>query len=195
MIMNKFIFGVCTLMLVLASCKKDEPTPEPTPTPTTNPSGFTPPTTNYWEIGGLANDGSANILSCGLNASHTGLSKHFPSPINGFCHISFDAQDGTDIRSQITEGGYKAFNIAKKRELGAWPTGDSIAVNLTVEDFEGSDAAYYYYVAQGGKLYISKLNGKLRYTTDGSVNMIGSSNADINSFAFNTTVHFSWAEE
>jgi hypothetical protein len=197
---RKLCLGILFIVVGISACKKEEKKEEDK-TPT-NPTGFTPPTTNYWKIDGLAASSSADAFSINMKATSAGLSKPFSDPIGGYCNVNitskswnFETNTEYDIRSQINEGSYKEFNISTKRSLGSEPEGDSLALNLVVQDNVGADAGYYYYVAKGGKLYISKKNGKLRYTTKGVINLIGVKNPNIQNFDFNTSIDLSWAEE
>lgn len=188
--------GALLVMLAFTSCKKEETKPEDTtPTPTPTPSGFTPPTTNYWKIDTVTNSESADAFQVNLGGTQGGLSK--PFNYFGYCQINIQGDDwdnttntAIDIRSKVAEGSYIEYNLSNVQSLGYVPTGDSLSINLTLT--EGGE--YYYFICQGGKIYISKKNGKLRYTTKGVINMTGAKNGAINNFAYSKTVDFTWEE-
>ena len=188
-------FGALILMLSVTSCKKEEnKTDEPTPTPT--PTGFTPPTTNYWKINDVLNAESADAFHVNLAATLASVSKPFSSTY-GYCNLSFGRNDGysndsiyREIRSKIPVGGYKEFYLTTKKEVGYEPNGDSLSLNITVQE----NADYYYYICQGGKVYISNKDNKLRFTTKGAINMIGVKNGAISNYIYTKTVDFSWEE-
>lgn len=188
------IVAICSLF-IFAACG-DDAAPEKNDQQNNNTGGggFTPPTTDYWKINGIATPGSADAFSVVLDASNAGLSKPFPGPIDGYCQISFDFQSGKNVRQLIEEGKSVAFPISTRRSLGTFGNGDSVAVNISMHDQSDPDAGYYYFVAQGGKLYISNIGGKLRYTTDGVIQMTGVKNPDINLFNYSATLDFSWLE-
>lgn len=185
-------------MALTLSCKKEKINNDNNNTNNNNnnpPTGFTPPTTNFWKINDVNNDSSADAFSVNIPATHAGLSKPFPN--SGYCQIGFDRNDGfsndsiyREIRSKIPEGGYKEFPISKKKSVGYTPNGDSLSVNLTLTD----NGEYYYFISQGGNLYISKKNDKLRFTTKGIIDMIGVKNMAINDYIYSRTVEFSWEE-
>lgn len=194
--MNKYLLTLTVLALAVTMnfCKKDDPiVDDPNPTDSTS---FTPPTTNYWKINDDATTGSADAFSVNMRGTDAGLSKPFNT--YGYCNVHFQTIEWNsqtnaynELRSGIAEGGFKEFYISKKQELGATGQLDSFSINLTAP--EGGE--YYYYVAQGGKIYISKKDGKLRFTTDGKIDMIGVKNGDMNNFAYSKRIDFSWSEE
>jgi hypothetical protein len=158
--------------LTLAGCKKKEETP-PASSNSNNTTGgtggtFTPPTTNYYMIDTTNHSSSADAFSCNLNGGDVGVVKSFSNGVySAHLHISFP-QNGSssprDINSQIAEGAYAAFDLDS--------VGKASNQAYLQLDFQ-YNGEYYYMSAKSGKLYVSKLNGKLRYTSDGQLNVNG----------------------
>lgn len=168
-----FILSFIGLIIFSHCKKKSNNSPENNnPTSTTGgntPPNFTPPVTNYFFISDSANTSDMSIANCDMNGGSFGISKPFNSlNINpGQLRIYFDSLGSSshrDIRNRIEEGGYRVFNI------------DTVYTTLTdrvnVEVDAGEQSGYYYYKAYG-KLYVSKKNNKLRFTSDGTLQMLG----------------------
>lgn len=185
LMLSFFWFGI--------ACTEEE-APEPNQQNNTGSGGFKPPESNYFKINDIPTPGSADAFMPNLDATSSALSKPFPSPIDGYCNLQFNFNQTRNIRNLIEEGKSVSFPVSTKRFLGSPPDGDSVAINLTVHDQSGDDAGYYYYVAKGGTLYISKINGKLRYTIDGNIQMTGVKNPDLKEFNYSAKVDFSWLE-
>ncbi|MBI2258393.1 MAG: hypothetical protein HYU67_05785 [Flavobacteriia bacterium] len=187
------LIGLCTLTL---SCKKESENEPTNNNPTPTPSGFTPPTTNYWKISGEVNNSSADAFSVNIAATSASLSKPFNT--YSYSQINIARNDGysneevyREIRSKVAEGGYKEISLTTKKSLGYTPNGDSLSINVTLQE----NGAYYYFICQGGKIYVSKKNNKLRFTTKGAINMTGVVYTNLENFAFTKTVDFSWEEQ
>lgn len=183
-------FLMLLLGIVFSACKKEASNPASGNQPNPNTNSFTPPTINYYKIDGLEANGSADAFKVDLVAVSAGLSKPFSSPIGGYCNIHFFRTRG--LRDSVPEGSHKVFYLGTGKEIGGSPAGDSLGLTLTVEDQPAPDNGYY--KPRSGRVYLSKKNGKLRYTTDGPINLIGSKNPDVNTLAFFTKVDLSWEE-
>jgi hypothetical protein len=109
-----------------------------------------------------------DAVNCSNAGGDVGLVKNFSNSISSAnLHISFP-QNGSstprDINAQVAEGPYVAFDIDS---VGKAST--QVAVEV---DFQ-YNGEYYYLTAKTGKLYVSKSNGKLRYTSNGLLDISG----------------------
>lgn len=174
--------------LTLTSCAKDDAEPA-APSGTGGPSGgFTVPTTSYWKINGTNNSGSAEIVSVNVLGNEMGLNKPFPDLGFGYCQLRVFFDDYTlDIRNQVPEGGYLAYPITINSGAGS----DSIRVQLDVQDQNSSTSGYYFYRATGGKVYISKTNGLLRFTSDAALPMSGVKAPAMQDYIYSCQLEFS----
>lgn len=176
---NSLVF-FCLIIIVISCTKNDEPT---SPIPN-QPSGFIAPVKNFWILNGDTNFSSADAATAGIMGNVFGLSKPFGSYSN-YRQLSIVFHDRKMIRDSITEGSFKIFYIAKGTES---PTigNDSALLQVT--------AVPYYYWGDGGILYISKKNKKLRFTVDATLNLKGVKYPDIHTFNQTATTKFSWEE-
>jgi FlaG/FlaF family flagellin (archaellin) len=174
--MKKTILILSTASLGLVfGCKKQSQTPvqeEITAIANNNgTSGFTAPTNNYYKIDDSTNTVSADVVHCDMNGGYVSLTKNFtniniqPSQLS----LTFDSLGSStnrQIRNQISEGGYKIFTI----DTVNYKDSDKMRINLNISVY-GSNSGTYYYLATG-KLYVSKKNNKLRFTTQGKLTVI-----------------------
>lgn len=173
--MKKIATILFALTLIQVSCKKKDNTspedPSSTTTTTTGSTtgGFTPPTSNYYIIDDSTHTSSMDAASCGMNGGSFGVSKPFqklsinPAQLN----IIFDSLGSSgyrNIRASIAEGSYRIFN------LDTVYTTDANKANL---DVSASEATGQYFYKALGKIYVSKTNNKLRFTSDGILMMKG----------------------
>ncbi|MCW5899370.1 MAG: hypothetical protein KIT10_08870 [Flavobacteriales bacterium] len=184
-------------LLALLSCfscaKEDSPAP---------PSGgnggggggggtFTPPTTSYWRINNVDNASSMDGVNVNILANQMGVNKPFPDLGFGYCQLRvFNDDSNLDVRAAVAEGGYKAYFITKNTT--AHP--DSMRVQLDVQDQNSSTFGNYFYRATGGKVYVSKSGGKLRFTSDGNLSMEGVKYPNMQDYIYNSQLTFSQVE-
>lgn len=173
--------------MVFSSCKKENSNDPINPN---NPTGgdFTPSTTNYWKLDGTTNLESADAGRANLLGNNFGVSKPFGSSSN-YSNLNITFCDTMNIRNRIPEGGYKEFFIQKGHQFPSKGT-DSALFQITTP----KNGGYVYFYGNGDKLYISKKNNKLRFSTKAAINLIGSTNTNINVFNQTGTTEFSWEE-
>ncbi len=190
--MKKIFFALmCTL--VFLSCKKEE-----TPSDNNNnngnnnpPTGFTPPTESYWRINGTANSSSAEIVQVNLDGSFMGINRPFTNLNYGYCQLRvFNDNNSLNIREQVPEVGFKEYFITPN----STSTSDSIRIDLDVQDQNSETNGLYFYKGVSGKIYVSKLNGKLRYTSDGVLTMSGVKYPEMQNYIYNCELEFSQVE-
>ncbi len=131
------------------------------------PTGFTPPTKLLFKVDGVNHSPSMDAVSCSSDhGGVAGLNKPFDGEYTAvrvqFVEAPPSATGYRNISSQVEEGKYKVFYISPDSYTRAV---DSVGIEL--------DRVPYYFKATGGRLYVSKLNGKLRYTTDGEITVNG----------------------
>lgn len=156
-------FALPTLLLpllLIMSCS------DTTTSANNNTNEFTPPTSLIFKIDGAEHSSSMDAVNCDINGGNVSLSKPFNSEYAAL-RIRFSEAPPTttgyrNITSQIEEGKYKVFYISSNSLTRA---ADSVGIEL--------DQVPYYYKGTTGRLYVSKLNGKLRYTTDGEITATG----------------------
>lgn len=186
--MKKIFFALmCTLLFI--SCKKEEaPTDNNNNGNNNQPSGFTPPTTSYWQINGTNNSSSMDAVQVNIAGTSFGVNKPFSDLGYGYCSVRvFNDNWQLNIRDQVPEGGYKEYYIT----INSTSSNDSVKVELDVEDQNSSTAGNYFYKASSGKIYVSKLNGKLRYTSDGDLQMSGVKYPAMQDYIYNCELKFS----
>ncbi|MBV6404065.1 MAG: hypothetical protein IT228_04480 [Flavobacteriales bacterium] len=173
-------------ILALAACQKEDPAP--TPTGGGTPNAWTPPTASYWKINGVDNGSSMDAVSVSTTGNDMSLAKPFPALGFGYCQLRvFSNNNSLNIRDSVPEGGHIALPIT----IHSTSTNDSIRVELDVEDSNSGTQGNYFYRAIGGKLYISKSGGKLRYTSDGTLAMEGVKYPDMQSYIYTCQLSFS----
>lgn len=171
--MNGFKF-IITLSSIIAcliiGCAKDESNPTGN---TGNNGSWSPPTNGYFKIDNTPNTPSADGVQCSQNGGNVSLVKRFDnlSGATGQLRITFKeappSQTGyRNIDTQIANGAWKTYAISPNLICRA---SDSVNVELDLE----YKSEYYYLRGSTGKLYVSKANGKLRYTTDGVLVVTG----------------------
>lgn len=169
---TSIIFLLAAILLLAGSCKKESnetASSKNTNNPGTTGGGFTPPASNYYIIDTAHHQSSMDAVSCSLGGGDVGLVKSFGNigVYSANLHITFPQTGSSgmrDINAQVAEGAYVAFDIDS---VGKASNQAAVEVDL---QYNGE---YYYLTAKTGKLYVSKLNGKLRYTTDGTLNVNG----------------------
>jgi hypothetical protein len=174
--------------ITLISCAKEEAEPTPPSNPGGGGGGSTIPTDSYWRINGTDNSNSAEIVSVNVLGNNMGINRPFSDLGFGYCQLRvfFDAPN-FDVRSLVPEGGYLTYPITINSTAG----NDSIRVQLDVQDQNSSTSGNYFYRATGGRVFISKANGKLRYTTDGSLSMNGVKAPAMQDYIYNCGLEFS----
>lgn len=182
--MKKHLLLILSLLVLASACtKKDDTKDDTKPTPS-KPSGFVPPTVNYWIVNADSNTASADAGHANILANEFGLSKPFGSSSN-YKQLGLTFYSNKVIRDSIPEGSYKTYYIAKSTNT---PTNGNDSVMLQVT------AVPYYYWGDGGVLYISKKNNKLRFTVDANVNLKGLLYPDTKNYNQTATTRFSWEE-
>ena len=91
-------------------------------------------------------------------------------------------------RDLVPEGGYRDFPIATTT---VWDPGDTVEVELDVQDNNSSTSGMYFYRVETGVLHVSKLNGKLRYTSAGVYTLSGVKYPDMQDYAYSCQLEFS----
>lgn len=174
--------------LTLFSCAKEDTAPDVPAAPSAPGGGFTIPTTSFWRINSVNNGGSAEIVSVNNLGNSMGLNKPFPDAGYGYCQLRvyFD-NSNLDIRTLVPEGGSIAYPITINSDVG----NDSIRVQLDVVDQNSGTSGYYFYRATGGKVYISKSNGKLRYSSEGALPMSGVKYPAMQEYLYSCQLEFS----
>ncbi|MFN8368454.1 MAG: hypothetical protein U0Y96_14550 [Candidatus Kapaibacterium sp.] len=155
----KLTYLLLTITLLITMSCSDTST-----TPNNNNNGFTPPTGLILKLDGINHSPSMDAVSCGMTGGNVTLAKPFGGEYVGL-RVQFmtgKSSDYRDIASQVEEGKHKVFHISNNSYTSAT---DSVGIEL--------DQVPYYFKAIGGRLYVSKSNGKLRYTTDGEITVKG----------------------
>lgn len=169
--MKKLMILASVLFFFTVACdKKKDAQPEPITNSNNNTSGtFTPPTNNYYIIDDKLNAPSADAFQCANSGGIVSVVKSFDSinVVSSSFRIEFPQAGSStprDIESIINEGNYRTFNI------------DSVGkaddqAQIFLEFQYGGE--YYYLQGKGGKIYVNRKNGILRYTTDGVLSVNG----------------------
>jgi hypothetical protein len=178
------------LVVGFTACSKESTTEDPTD-PNGNGGGnngtFTPPTSSFWTINGTANSSSMDACDADLDGGSMGVSKPFNDLGFGYCQLRvFNDNNALNIRDEVQEGGFITTNSTSSN--------DSIRVELDVEDQNSNTAGYYFYRAIQGNIFVSKLNGKLRYTSDGVLQMEGVKYPAMSDYLYNCELNFSQEE-
>lgn len=178
------------LSITLFSCAKEESTPAaPAPANTGGGGGgFTIPTSSFWRINAIDNSGSAEIVSVNVLGNSMSLSKPFPDAGYGYCQLRvFFDNYNLDIRALVPEGGSIAYPITIHSDAG----NDSLRVQLDVVDQNSSTSGNYFYRATGGRVHISKANGKLRFSSEGQLPMSGVKYPAMQDYLYSCQLEFS----
>lgn len=187
--MKKILFALmCTFVFI--SCEKEEQTPDNNNNGGNNnpPTGFTPPTESYWRINGTANSNSAEAVQVDLDGNFMGINRPFTDLNYGYCQLRvFNDNWQLNIRDAVPEGGFKEYFIT----MNDTSSSDSLRVELDVQDQNSETAGNYFYRAIGGKIYVSKLNGKLRYTSDDELQMSGVKYPAMQDYIYSSDLEFS----
>jgi hypothetical protein len=154
-------------LMVFASCTKsddDSATPDGN-----NGSGYTPPSTNYYKIDNVSNDASYDAFAVAFSGGGVSCQKVFSGLNMSVAVLNLDFPSATSstpraIANMVSEGGYSVFNIDT---IGK--DSSQVQVSLTYE----MGGSYYYLKGSSGKIYVNKTNGKLRYSSDGSLTVSG----------------------
>lgn len=188
--MKKTLLALMSVAL-LVSCQKTETTPGNNNSNNNNNNNnnsneFTPPTESYWKINGTANSGSMDAVQVDLYGGNMSLAKPFTDLGYGYCHLRVFFNGNENIRESIEEGKYKAFPVTIS-------TGSTVTDSIRVElDVDGG--GNYFYRATSGVVYISKKDGKLRFTTKAKLPMSGVKYPDMQSYTYNCELEFSQVE-
>ncbi len=183
------------LILFVSSCTEDNTQPANNNNGGNNNGGFTIPETTIWKINGTSFSPSATAVSVNLKACSMGVNKPFSDLGFGYCQLRvfFNGtmtSNEPDIRAAVPEGGHIVYDITT---LGS-NRNDSIRVELDVEDQNSSSAGNYFYRAKSGKVYVSKKNGKMRFSSMGTLEMEGVKYPNMQSYSFNCNLEFSQVE-
>ena len=180
------------LLLALAACKKGSTDEEEPNTGNNNNNGngsFTPPTSDYWKIRDSAFTGSADAVQVNISGSDMALAKRFSALGYNYCHLRvfFNGSPEPQIRNMVPEGGSISFPITRTQYTG----GDSLHVEFDVDDMNPATMGNYFFRATGGRIFISKRNGKLRYSSNGTLQAEGVKYPNMQSYIYQSTTNFS----
>lgn len=158
------IFAAYFVLILAFACAKKES--DPNPSNPNNPATFTPPTVSYFKVDGKACNSSADIAYDYMSGGNISVSKPFNEFNRGQLRVYLMSQfAGFAIIDSIPEGGWKLYPISAT-------SGSSVKDSIRVEvDIEGG--GNYFFKASAGQIYISKKDGKLRYTSKGAINLTG----------------------
>ena len=186
--MKKILYSILVGAILLVSCKKNSNNEEEENTGT-----FIPPTENYWRIDG-GKPTQMGVVTLNGNGFYA-MASGFDNPFNyGICQLSamlFGTKDNgipTSPLDDIPEGEYKEYPISVNTSTRAGvttATPDSAYVGIN-----GYTPYNIVYHATGGTLYVSKRNGKLRFTSKGELSVKGRKTTE-NTYNFNSKVDFS----
>ena len=161
-------YALILSVMVIASCEKSDDSSS-TPDGNNNTSGYTPPTTNYYKIDNVSNDASYDAFQVGYSGGGVSCQKVFSALNLNVAVLNIDFPSATTsvpraIYNMISEGGYMAFTIDT---IGK--DSSQVQVKLTCN----SGNSYSYLKVHSGKVYVNKKDGKLRYSSDGSLTASG----------------------
>ncbi len=189
----KKAFLILTCLAAFASCKKDESKTSSNNNNNgnnnNNNNGFVPPATNYWKLNSVMNTNSADAGNSNMAGNTFSVSKPFGNT-SAYSRLDLTWNSGKKVRDMVPEGEYKEFQVAVGRDV---PTSSSDSVLVQITEERGG--AYYYYYGTGGKIFVSKKNDKLRFSTNANLNMTGVKYPDMNTFNQTATTEFSWEEK
>lgn len=155
-------------VMALASCEKSDDSSS-TSDGNNNTSGYNPPTTNYYKIDNVPNDASYDAFAVAYSGGGVSIQKVF-TPLNmsvAVLNLDFPSASSSTPRAivnMISEGGYASFDIDT---IGK--DSSQVKVSLTYQ----SGNSYSYLKGRSGKIYVNKKDGKLRYSSDGSLTVSG----------------------
>jgi hypothetical protein len=193
--------AVAVIITFLSSCSKK--------TSSSNNGSFTPPTTNFLKLDAKEHDSASAYISYGTSNQTYYISRaNFTNPsyippvtniygftmqITGLTYTnSSQYPNYMDMHDSIPEGQYKKYTLSGVDE-GSHRLGFSMyATTVISETYTTStgnaSAPDTYYLT--GNIYVSKLNGKLRFTTDGVITLTNTNNS-----VLQHTISFSIAED
>ncbi|GAA4343912.1 hypothetical protein [Flaviaesturariibacter amylovorans] len=185
----KKILGAASLLLALTACKKNSSDDTSRTDGNNNSGSFSPPTTSYWKIKNADHMASADGVQVNLSGSSMGLAKRFDALGYNYCHLHafFSGNPESQVRAAVPEGGYKAYPITRTNYTGP----DSIHVEFSVDDMNSASQGNYFFRATGGRVYVSKHNGKLRYTSDGTLQAEGVKYPNMQAYSYTSNTSFS----
>lgn len=173
---------------IISACKKEETNTNNTNNNNTNNGQFVPPTENFWKINGVGNGQSMDAVQVNINGDQMGVSKPFSDLGYGYCSLRvFSDNYEKNFRDEVPEGGFKEYFISTTSTR----YNDSIRVELDVQDGNSNTQGNYFYRAESGKVYISKKNGKLRYSSNGVYQMKGVKYPNMQDYSHSCTLEFS----
>lgn len=175
--MKKSILLMLTFFTLFSCTKKEEPD-EPKTT------GYTPPTTSYYKIDGkAATTGTTTVVVQKdngyvrfANSAFTGLTDDQITAVSNV-RLDFRFQTGTTYVTQsiilidsLAEGESKKYPMSNFSEISASVVKCFCNLNTreTYTTSVGKSTDEFKAVVLGN-MYISKIGGKLRYTTDGVI--------------------------
>lgn len=187
--------GIVLTFVVLFSCEKKEDAPATTTTTSTtgattgattgSTTGFTPPTSGYYKINDSLCTPSADAVNVNLAGNTCSVNKKFDKVGLDYTGLNLDFGTTANIMSEVAEGTYKVYDVDTVTQTG----------KVKVEIYTTSNSAFsgsgtYFFKAKTGKVYVSKKNNELRYTSDGNLNFIGYKYLE-NKYIYNLTSKFS----
>ncbi|MBK9248566.1 MAG: hypothetical protein IPM69_10740 [Ignavibacteria bacterium] len=162
--MIKFSRLLFLSVITLSACSTD-------PAVSTVNDSFTPPTTYFYKIDGISNSISADAPKASLFTGDFRLSKNFPFGGQSETHVSLHlvALSSSTVANTLSEGSYTSIYLTKQNSNSP----DSAMLTLQILGNNANPNAVYELIAQGGRVYLSKKNGILRFTTDGKLTASG----------------------
>lgn len=184
--MIKAAYFLLLALAVACASKKDNPNPDNNNP--NNPGGFTPPTAGYFKVDGKTNSSSLDAVSDMVNGGNSTVSKPFEDFTRGQLRVFIPGHEafGMKLIDSIAEGSYRAYPITTKSSTSSGAIKDSIRVELDVVA-----SGNYFFKANSGKVYISKKDGKLRYTSDGVLTVTGYKYLESPVVTYTRTLEFS----
>lgn len=162
----KLILAACLIVSVVSSCKKSS-SEEVTPAAdnnTPNPSGFTPPTSGYYKIDNTANTPSMDASYINMIGNNCYVNKRFDALGITASNLNIDFETNENVINQVAEGESVAFQIDT-----IISTVKSPKVEISLQTSDGT----FFFKCRSGKIYVSKKDGKLRMTSDGTLTLSG----------------------
>ena len=161
--MTKYSYVLFLCVIAMTACSTN------TTTPANN--SFTPPATYYYKIDGVSNSVSGDAPKASLFTGDFRLSKNFPFGGQTETHVNLHlvALSSSTIASSLSEGAYTSIYLSKSNSNSP----DSAMFTLQILGNDANPNAVYELTAQSGRVYLSKKNGVLRFTTDGKLTVSG----------------------